>query len=101
VTAATTVLGSLVTKLDQPLGKGLDRVGEAQAQCASGDVKHPKSRLKQVIRQLFQYSHRLRGLKARKTAPANVREPLAGAADGIGRDTTMLRRTLRCPADAT
>ena len=100
-TAATTVLGSLVPKLDQPLGKGLDRVGEAQTQCASGDAKHPKARLKQVIRQLLQYSHRLRGLKARKTAPTNVREPLAGVADGIGRDATMLRRTLRCPADAT
>src|SRR5262249_42898192 len=76
-TAAAPALGALRRKLDQPLGKAIDRTTAAQQFCADSDAKHAKSRLKQVARQLIQYSHRLRGLKARKTAPADVREPLA------------------------
>jgi len=53
-----------------------------------------------VIRQLIQYSHRLRGKKARKTAPESVREPLASAADRIQDDAKTLRRVVRCPSDA-
>jgi hypothetical protein len=53
-----------------------------------------------VARQLIQYSHRLRGLKARKTAPAEVREPLAGEGDAIKEDAKTLRAGLSCPADA-
>jgi len=100
-TASTTVLGGLRAKLDQPIGKAIDRTGEARDFCGGNDAKHAKARVKQVIRQLIQYSHRLRGLKARKTATDAVREPLAGDADGIRSDATTLRGSMRCPADAT
>src|SRR5262249_35764223 len=75
-TAAAAALADLRPKLDQPLGKAIDRTTKAQQFCADSDAKHAKARHKQVGRQLIQYSHRLRGLHARKTAPAEVREPL-------------------------
>jgi CSLREA domain-containing protein len=96
-TSAATALGNLRPKLDQPLGKAIDRTEAAQAFCADSDAKHAKSRLKQVIRQLIQYSHRLRGLHARKTVPEEVREPLVAEADAIKADTSTLRRNLACP----
>ncbi len=98
-TAAATLLGDLRPKLDQALGKALDRTQAADGFCA-GAKKHAKSRLKPVIRQLMQYSHRLRGLTARKKAPPDVREPLAAEADAIKADTADLRRTLSCPGGA-
>jgi CSLREA domain-containing protein len=100
-TAATAELGELRGKLDQPLGKALDRIGTAKDSCASADKKHAKARLKQVLPQLSKYSHRLRGAKARKTAPAEIREPLAAEADAIVGAATTLRTGLRCPADAS
>ena len=100
-TDAAAALGDLRTKLDQPLGKAIDDTSTAQSFCASKDTKHARQRLKQTIRQLIQYSHRLRGLKARKTAPEAIREPLATQADTIKGDATTLRRALACPTDAT
>jgi CSLREA domain-containing protein len=100
-TADAAALGDLRSKLDRPLGKAIDDTGTAQSFCASKDTKHARQRLKQTIRQLIQYSHRLRGLKARKTAPEAIREPLATQADTIKGDATTLRRALACPTDAT
>jgi hypothetical protein len=100
-TAGTAELGDLRAKLDQPLGKALDRAQAAEDSCASTDKMHAKARLKQVPKQLVQYSHRMRSAKARKTAPAEVREPLAAEADAIGRDASALRGRLACPDDAS
>jgi len=99
-TAAASELGDLRPKLDHTLGKALDRTAAAETACASDKAKSAKARLGQVIRQLIQYSHRLRGKKARKTAPESVREPLASAADRIQDDAKTLRRVVRCPSDA-
>lgn len=98
-TAGPAELGSLRPKLDQPLGKAVDRTQTADDSCAQSDAKHARQRLKQVIRQLIQYSHRLRSHAARKI-PESVREPLAQTADGIGGDAKKLRGALHCPADA-
>ena len=100
-TAATAELGELRAKLDQPLGNALDSTRTADDFCASADKKHAKARLKQVLRQFIQYSHRLRGAKARKTAPAEIREPLVAEADAIRGAATTLRTGLRCPDDAS
>jgi hypothetical protein len=100
-TAAATALGDLRPKLDQPLDKAIDRTDLGQDLCASSDAKKARNRLKQVRRQLIQYSHRLRGLKARKTAPESVREPLASEGDAISADAKTFRAALACPADAT
>jgi parallel beta-helix repeat protein len=100
-TAATAELGELRAKLDQPLGNALDRTQTADDFCASADKKHAKVRLKQVLPQLGKYSHRLRAAKARKTAPAEIREPLAAEADAIKGHATTLRTGLRCPDDGS
>ena len=99
-TAGATPLGELRRKLDQPLGKAIDRTTAALQLCGGPDAKRAKTRLKQVGRQLIQYSHRLRGLKARNTAREDVREPLASEGDAIKIDAGTLRRALSCPADA-
>jgi hypothetical protein len=99
-TQAEGTLGALRTKLLVPLGKAKMRKELAESQCASGQAKQPKARLKQVVRFLIQYSHRLRSRPARKRIPESIREPLAGTADAIRADATSLRSTLRCPGDA-
>ena len=100
-TAATAELAELLAKLDQSLGTALDRTQTADDFCASADKKHAKARLKQAVRQLIHYSHRLRALKARKTVPEEIREPLAAEADAIRGDATTLRAALSCPDDAS
>jgi hypothetical protein len=99
-TAATPELGQLLAKLDQSLGTALDGIQTATDFCTSADKKHAKARLKQAVRQLMHYSHRLRALKARKTVPVEIREPLAAEADAVKGDATTLRAALSCPADA-
>jgi len=68
--------------------------------CADTDARHAKSRLRQLTRQLLQYTHRLRSLKARKTATADVRQALASTGDRIAKDVATLRHAAACPADA-
>ena len=99
-TNAADALGKLQPKLLVPLGKARDRADDGDALCASSDLKRSKNRLKQVARQLTQYSHRLRGKPARQI-PAEVRDPLTTAAAAIGADAKTLRGVLTCPDDAT
>jgi hypothetical protein len=91
-------LGDLQAKVALSLGKAIDRAGEAGSFCASRDTKRARRALKQAIRQLAQYARRLRSPKARRTAPVEVRDPLAAEADEIRGDATTLRRTLACPS---
>jgi hypothetical protein len=98
-TQGATALGALGSKLVATLGKAAAGTMSAKDQCASGKTKQPKARLKQVVKQLSQYSHRLRSRAARKIAES-VRDPLAQTADGIRTDAKMLRGALHCPADA-
>jgi hypothetical protein len=64
--------------------------------CAAQDTKHAKSSLKKVVRQLIQYSHRLRSRSVRNKIDEAVREPLALEADAIQDDVRTLRETLGC-----
>jgi hypothetical protein len=100
-TQAASGLGPFQAKVLVPLGKAKDRETAADAFCADGDTRHARTRLKQVFRQLVQYSHRLRSHAARKKLDESVREPLAQAADGIDGDAKTLRGGLECPADAS
>jgi hypothetical protein len=99
-TADAGELERLQEKVLVSLGKAKSRTDEARERCAGGDTKKSRTRLKQAIRQLIQYSHRLRGQSARKNVPSDVREPLAQAADAIGGDVKTLRSGLQCPAAA-
>ena len=83
-----------------PLGKAKERKELAESLCADGKARQPKARLKQVVRQLTQYSHRLRARPARRV-PAEIREPLAEAADAIRADARTLQGALRCPDDGS
>jgi hypothetical protein len=100
-TDAAEALGSLREKLLVPLAKAKARKEQAETQCAAGQTKQPRSRLKQVVRQLVQYAHRLRSLSARRKAPEEAREPLAQGADAVRLDAKELKRTLRCPEHAS
>jgi hypothetical protein len=94
-------LGAVQANVLKTLEKAKSRTDEARSTCAANDAKKPKARLKQVGKQLTQYSHRLRSLSSRKKIPEAVREPLAKTADGIKSDVKALRGKLRCPDDAT
>jgi hypothetical protein len=96
-TQAATGLGSLQPKALQPLGKAVSFAGQAQSQCADDDTKHARQRLKQTVRQLIQFSHKLRSHSARKKVPQEIREPLATTADGIQTDVRSLRSAMHCP----
>ena len=95
-TSDQSALGSLSDKLLVPLGKARERAAAANEACAGQDTKHAKSSLKKVVRQLIQYSHRLRSRSARKKIEESVREPLADTADAIQDDVRALRDTLGC-----
>jgi len=98
-TQSESALGALGPKLLAALGKATTHGKSAQDQCASGKTKPAKAQLKQVVKQLAQYGHRLKSHAARKI-PESVRTPLAQTADGIGTDAKTLRGALHCPADA-
>lgn len=93
-------VGDLQRKLLVPLVEGKERKELAVRLCADGQTKQPKVRLKQLARQLTEYSQRLRGRVARERVPEEIREPLAQTADALRADAGTLRRVLRCPRDA-
>jgi hypothetical protein len=97
-TAGADALGELQAKVAPRLEKAIERANEAGSSCAGRDTKRARRGLKQAIKQLGQYARRLRTPKARRTAPAEVREPLATEADEIRTDAAALRRTLDCSA---
>ncbi len=99
-TASTSALGVLLPKLDQPLSRALERTDAARGSCRGGNVRLAKGSLKLVIRLVGQYCHMLRDAHAKRTAPSDIREPLATVGDTIRADTKALRGALQCPADA-
>ena len=96
-TEAASPLEPIQEKLLKALGKGEDRAMEAEQHCAHSRTKQSKSRVKQVVRSLIQYSHRLRSKASRSKYPEEVREPLAQTADAIQQDARTLREALACP----
>jgi hypothetical protein len=96
---ATSGLGTFAPKLMQNLGKAKDD-GEAGARfCAASDLKHTRQQLKEAIRALIDYVHRLNGHAARKKVPG-LRQELVAAGEPIEADLKSLKRTVHCPADA-
>jgi hypothetical protein len=94
-TQAESALGSLRGRLVARLAKAKERTELADTQCADGQRRRPTVRLRQVGRRLIQYVRRLRAV------PADIREPLAQAAEAIHADAETLRKALRCPHDAS
>ena len=73
---------------------------DAEGRCGSSDAKHARNRLKQAIRKMIQFGHRLRSNTGRRSMPAPLRAELIAAGDGIKTDLQTLRGALRCPQDA-
>jgi len=78
----------------------MERTDDAHDACASGDAKKAKARLKQTVRGLIQYSHRLRSRSSRRRVDRGILEGLATSGDAIQRDARSLRTSVRCPDDA-
>ena len=97
---AEAALGELRAKLEQKLGKAKERKEQAESFCLEPTLKKARSRLKQTVRAMIQFSHRLRTRAAKNKVPAEVREPLAATGDGIRDDAKALRGALICPDDA-
>lgn len=89
-------LGDLGAKLLVPLGKATTAEQMAESQCAAGQTAQVRAQLKQVVRQLMQYGHRLRTRKAKKV-PAAIRNPLIQVGDALRFDSRALRVTAHCP----
>jgi hypothetical protein len=90
-------LGSLGAKLLAALGKATTAEQTAESQCVAGQTAQSKAQLKQVVRQVMQYGHRLRTRGARKQVVSAIRNPLIQAGDAIRLDTRALRVTVHCP----
>jgi len=97
---AETALGDLQAKLERKLGKAKERTELAESFCLEPTLKKARSRLKQTVRAMIQFSHRLRTRAAKNKVPEEVREPLAASGDGIRDDASALRGVLVCPDDA-
>lgn len=96
--AAQPELGPMATKLGGALSKARSNVNLARGQCDESDAKTAGKRLKKAIRRLIQYGHRLRGLKARKTIPDEIRTPYVDRGVAIQRDVEGLKDGLSCPS---
>jgi hypothetical protein len=97
VNAASGDLGNLAGKLDGALGKAQNSTTLASEQCDAGDAKTAGKRLKKAIRRMIQFNHRLGSLKARKTVPDEVRQPLLDEGKAIQQDMQALKKALVCP----
>jgi hypothetical protein len=89
-------LGKFQAKLLKTAQKAKTRKEAGEAACAGGNAKTAKKQLKKVVRQLIQFSHRLRSNNARKNVDQAVREPLATSADEMQRDARALMSHLAC-----
>jgi len=89
-------LAKFQAKLLRTAQKAKKRKEAGESACAGGKAKTAKKQLKKVVRQLIQFSHRLRSNNARKNVDQAVREPLATNADQIQGDTRALMGRLEC-----
>ena len=93
-------LDGFAPKLAHTLDKALGSTQDAQTLCAASNVKKAKTRLKKVNTALTQYTHRLKGLPAKKKLDPDVRTTYLAAAPPIVQDLATLKSNLACPGDA-
>ncbi|HJQ82643.1 MAG TPA: hypothetical protein VKA21_01100 [Candidatus Binatia bacterium] len=98
--AASTEITKQQTQLVDQLGKAKERKNQAETSCAQSDAKHAGKRLKQAVRKMIQFGHRLRSNTGRRSMPAALRTELITTGDGIKADLQTRRKALACPADA-
>jgi hypothetical protein len=93
-------LGTFGPKLVRALSRARSDVDAASGMCASSQLKSARRRLKTAVRDMVQYTHRLKSLAARKKLPAALRNALLAAGDPIERDLGILKSRLQCPSEA-
>ena len=93
-------LAAFGPKLEQNIENARDTEEAGRHFCAASDLKHTQQRLKQAIRDLINYVHRLNGLAGRKKLPPELRQEFLAAGEPIEADLKSLRRAVNCPADA-
>jgi len=89
-------LGKLQVNLLKTAQKAKQRKEAGESACAGRKAKTAKKQLKQAVRRLIKFAHRLRSNNARKNVDQAVREPLATGADEIQGDARTLMRGLTC-----
>jgi cysteine-rich repeat protein len=92
-------LGVFRAKLVQNLSKARDAEEGGDSACTASDLKRTRQRLKQTIRDLIEYAHHLKTLRARKKLPGTLRADLLAEGNPIMSDVKSLKRAVRCPAD--
>jgi len=95
-TIAASALAPIADKLVHAIDKAIERNDLGAGACDEGSTKKAKKQLKKVVRQLIQYSHRLRSRASRRKFDETIREPLAAAADAIQADARTLKDDPGC-----
>jgi len=100
VEAATTDISRGREALVGQLTKARARTQQAEALCHGSDAKPALKRLKQAVRALIQFGHRLRSNTGKRGILGALRVDLIATSDAIRTDAKQLKRTLLCPSDA-
>lgn len=98
--AAAVEPGPLQTRLLELLGRAKERKEAAEAACLEPDVRGTKKLLKQAGRRMVDLGLTLRARRAKKSIPAELRDALREAADGVRLDLRTLKKDVDCPDDA-
>jgi hypothetical protein len=96
---ATSDLGTFGPKLANNIGRAKDDEEAGAGFCASSDLKRTRQQLKQAVRALIDYVHRLNGHAARKKL-RELRQELVAAGEPIKADLKSLKNAVSCPANA-
>jgi hypothetical protein len=94
---AEPALGTLASALASSVGTSGGRLQEARDACDGGDRRAARRRLRQAIRGLAAYGHRLRSRAARRTVSDTVRAAFLDAGESIQSDLKTLRAQIQCP----
>jgi len=97
---SSTEITSQQSQLVEQVTKARGQKVRAEGRCALSDAKHARGQLKQAIRKMIQFGHRVRSKTGRRSMPAALRAELIAAGDAIKADLQALRGALRCPDDA-
>jgi hypothetical protein len=93
-------LGTFQEKLQTKLELLIQRGNEGIEACREPKQGRAETRLKQIVKGLGGYRHKLSSRKARKKLDPVVRETFVDAGEPIRADAQALRETLVCPDDA-
>jgi hypothetical protein len=98
--AATVEPGLVQNRLLELLARAKERKEAAETACLEPDARSTRNLLKKAGRRAVDLGKVLRTRRAKKTIPAELREALLAAVDGVRLDLKTLKRDVDCPDDA-